>query len=737
MAYDYNDKDEEANETNESGPEYAYLNEPADKQLLREYIKSINIVPKLDEDCIRTITNKVLSGVQDDKTSQSKWMSDTDEALRLSSLSKEPKNSPLPQSANIKFPLIRQACLQFAARTYPELIQDGKIVKTVIAGKSNPMLDTIAYGISTHMTHQLLGSDSEWEAGMDKLLTSLPNIGFICKKTYYDPIKEKNCSEVCYYKDIILRNDPNIQCLADLRRITHVLHVTPNDIIEGCRQGLYDDDAVHEVLNTYSETVHNPVCDLYECHMFHDLDGDRYEEPYIATVHVQTNKLLRLVARYTEDDIKYNSKQQIIKIDPIQYFTDYRFLEAPDGSFMSVGFGSLMLHMNQTVNTILNQLIDAGTLANLQTGFIDSRIKIMGGQMQVDPGQWSRVKSTTGQLLKEGIVPIAYKEPSNVLYQLLGLLIEASKQLTSSTDAMAGMQNATNVPATSMLAMIEQGMKMFSAIQRRFYRGLKEEYQKIYRLNGTHLDEKDYQEVLGPMFADLPNIYKMKAIKIIPIADPNLSSDAQRLVQSQAMMILAGKPGVNTAEIYKRYLESLKVTNIETIIDPNAAQAANQPDPRAIEAQTKSQAKMAEVQIKGRAQSLKEREFAAKLAKLEAEVTQMQANSLKLVTQAQKDHSQVQLDEFNSHLEAVKTQINATAQAHQQMTSANNQRVQQHQRQQELDQQGADIALQHQRGVAELQQNQQELDNARAQQQPGTEGPEGDEQNSSEPTPEG
>src|SRR6185437_13783369 len=128
----------------------------------------------------------------------------------------EPKNTPLPNSANIKYPLITHASYQFAARTYPELIQDGKIVKTEIAGESNPLVDAIAHGVATHMSHQLLGADSEWEMGMDKLLNSLPNIGFLVKKTWFDPLKKKNCSDVCFYKDIVLRNDPSILCLNDL-----------------------------------------------------------------------------------------------------------------------------------------------------------------------------------------------------------------------------------------------------------------------------------------------------------------------------------------------------------------------------------------------------------------------------------------------------------------------------------------------------------------------------------------
>ena len=585
MAYDnYDDENNESIGSDLDG------SESKGKSVLVEYSKSQNIAADLPLEQLQNISGKVLAGIGEDMTTQAKWMNDVEDALKLSRLHREPKNTPLPQSANIKYPLIRNACDQFAARTYPELIQDGKIVKTEVAGVSNPMIDMIAYGVATHMSHQLLGADSCWEAGMDRLLNVLPNIGFVCKKTYYDSTEKKNVSDVCYYKDLILRNDPSILSLSDLRRITHVLHVHPNDLVTMCRSGLYSEDVVEEILNLYSDGRINPSCDLLECHTFIDLDDDGYEEPYIVTIHKNTNKILRIIARYSPEDIELNDKDEVLRIKPCQYFTDYHFLPSPDGSFMSAGFGTLMLHLNETINTLLNQLIDAGTLANLQTGIIDSRIKLMGGQMMVEPGQWTKAKAVIGQQLKDGFMPINYKEPSSVLYQLLGLLLQAGKELTSSTDAMQGLQNATNVPATSMLAMIEQGMKLYSAIQRRLYRSLKDEYQKIYMLNGKHLDEEDYIAVLGPEYQALPNIYKTKAVKVIPIADPNLSSDAQRLSQAQVVMGVANQPGslINQYQAQRRMLEAAKVPNIDALLPKQMANAPKPPDPKMIDVQNKA-----------------------------------------------------------------------------------------------------------------------------------------------------
>lgn len=665
------------------------------KNILEKYLDEQNISTLLEKEEVQKISGKVLSGFIDDRTTQTKWLMDTEDALKLARLTREPKNTPLPNSANIKYPMIASASEQFAARTYPELIKDGKIVKAEIFGKSSPILDLIAKGVSQHMSHQLLGSDSDWEASMDKLINVLPNIGFVCKKTYYETVNKKICSDVCFYKDLILRNDPAIGCLADLRRITHVLHMHPNDLVTGAREGIYDEDTVMEILNFYSQSVTNPVCTLLEQHRFLDLDDDGYEEPYIVTVHQQTNKVIRILARFTKESIEYKDSK-VLRITPIQYFTDYHFLPAPDGSFMSLGFGSLLLHLNESVNTILNQLTDAGTLANLQTGIIDSRIKLMGGQMQVDPGTWTRAKGVIGQTIKEGFFPINYKEPSAVLYQLLGLLINAAKEFTSSTDAMQGLQNATNVPATSMLAMVEQGMKLYSAIKRRMDRGLKSEFQKIYKLNGQYLDETEYYDILGPEYKHLPNIYKIKSVKVIPISDPNMSSDAQRLAQAQVIMSIAGRPGVDNHAVYTRLLEAANVNNIEQILPKENQQQANAPDPKMIEMHAKSQAKMAEVQIKGRAQDLKEKEFTAKLSKLEAEITSLQAGAVKNIAQAQQGQQNANTNEFNSKLEAVKAKLTSLATAHAQMSEEGRQHMQmqmdsqQQAHQQSMDQQQQD-----------------------------------------------
>lgn len=643
------------------------------KHPLHELAELDNICDVLSEEELTSISMKVILGYDSDKQSQAEWLQKVEDSEKLVMLKKEPKNTPFPNSANIKYPLITNACLQFAARTYPEIIQDGKLVKPELVGTPDAQLELDAEGICTHLNYQLLGPDNQWEASTDKLLIVYPNVGFVCKKTYYDPTTKTNVSDLCHYKDLVLRNGKEISKLDDLQRITHVLYLQPNDLVENARAGLYSEDAVKAILTFVSERNVDRTLTFLEQHRFLDLDQDGYEEPYIVTQHVETHKIVRIKARYDKEDITLDPTDdtKVLKIIPIQYFTDYHFIRSPDGSFMSIGFGTLLLHMNETANTILNQLIDAGTLDNLQTGFIDSRIKLMGGQTQVEPGTLMRAKGVIGLTLKDGIFPMKFSPPSDTLLKLFGMLVEAAKEVTSSTDAMAGTQNAQNVPATSMLAMIEQGMKMHSAIQRRLYSSLKMEFRKMLRLNSKYVTSDEFMDIVGHKSGINPDAYKNPSIRIIPVADPNISSDAQRLTQAQVIMSLQDQPDADNHEIHVRLLQAAKVPNIEKILPPAKANPQPQPDPKMAQVQLNAHTKAADLQIKSRHQDLKEKQFAGQLAKIEAEITQMQANAVNLSAKAAKTTHDVASTDFQNKLSVIKTKLDATAQAHQQMVDGN------------------------------------------------------------------
>lgn len=629
------------------------------KEQLVKYSKEPNIAKLLSEEKLMKIGDRVKQGYEEDYGSMSEWLGKVEEAMKLSKLTKEPKNTPRPNSANIKFPLITTACFQFAARTYPELVKDGIVVKAKVVGKDTDGSKTLrADRVSRFMSYQLLDDSSDWEAGMDKLLTLLPNIGFVCKKTYYDSIKKMNCSEVCNYKDIVINS--NSTSLKDAQRITHILHYHLNDLVEHARAKLFLDEPVKELVDRFEELeiIENDAFDCYEQHRNLDLDEDGYAEPYVVTSLKENNKVLRIVARYREEDIETDEKGKITKINPIQYFTDYHFLPSPDGKFQSMGFGTLMLHLNESVNTILNQLIDAGSFRNMQGGFIDARFKVQATKDEgFEQGEWRRLKGGTAlQSIKDGIIPLEYHEPSSVLFQLLGLLIQTGRELSSSTEALQGTQQAEYVKTGALQSLMDQGLKVFSSIQKRLYRSQKDEYKKLFMLNKYYLDPYIEQNVLDDKLAISQNDFNDKDVDVIPVADPNISSDAQVVGRIQFLMsLLETSREVDRREILMRALEFAKIPSPEKILpppDPNAP-----PPPEILKLQADMHAKADELKIKGEELELKKKDQILKALELEAKIIELKTKSILNIANAEAAEAGTQLQDYQMSLDSMQSKL--------------------------------------------------------------------------------
>jgi hypothetical protein len=205
-----------------------------------------------------------------------------------------------------------------------------------------------------------------------------------------------------------------------------------------------------------------------------DLDDDGYPEPYCVTVHKETRKVVRIKARFDADGVTTNAQGEVVRIEPLKYVTKYGFMPSVDGSYYDVGFGLLLEAINETVNSTINQLMDAGHLANTQGGFIGAGVSIKSGALKFAPGEWKKVEAT-GVDLKNSIVPLPIKEPSAVLFNLLGMLIEAAKEISATKDILTGETNQAQQPVGTTLAMIEQGLKVYTAIIKRVHRALKAE----------------------------------------------------------------------------------------------------------------------------------------------------------------------------------------------------------------------------------------------------------------------
>ncbi len=242
-----------------------------------------------------------------------------------------------------------------------------------------------------------------------------------------------------------------------------------------------------------------------------------------------------------------------------------------DGGFYGMGFGSLLMSNNSAINTVINQLLDAGTLSNRQNGFLGRGLKIgRGKSIQLKSGEWKPVDAT-GDDLRKNVFPMPVREPSGTLFQLLGLLIESGKELAGMTEILAGNSPGANVPAESVLALIEQGLQVYSAVHKRIFRANYKEFQKIKRLNALYLDQMTYSLVMDDPKAVVQSDFNNADYDIIPVADPNNTTMLQRLMKAKAMLELRGQ-GLNDIEIMRRYLLAMDISDIDALFPQEGQQ---------------------------------------------------------------------------------------------------------------------------------------------------------------------
>ena len=608
---------------------------------LDDIVELPNIAEVLDEATINTISYNVWKGFEADKESRSAWEKRTEDAMKLALQVAEAKSFPWPGASNVKFPLVTIAALQFHARSYPVLINSETPVQCRTYGDDpTGEKEARAHRVSNFMSYQILEQDTNWEAEMDRVLISQPIVGCAFKKSYFDPILKYNVSENILAKDFVVNYWT--KHLDTSPRITHVQYFSKNDIYERVARGLFCEmsevmpAAVPESNLTLAQnkaqgmTAPNSVDDstpyeILEQHCYIDFDGDGYAEPYIVWMRRDTKQVLRIVARYFETSIERDDKGNILRINPETYFTKFPFIPSPDGGFYDLGFGVLLGPLNQSIDTILNQLIDCGTMSNTAGGFLSRGIKLRGGNMNFAPLEWKHV-DTTGDDLRKGIVPLPVREPSQVLFTLLNLLINYGERIGGSVDILTGQNPGQNTAAETTRTMAEQGMKIFSGIFKRTYRSLKDEFRKLYRLNQLYLvGIEDYNSDTGQNFIDADD-FKGPVSDVRPAADPNIVSDVQRVQQAQAVLQLASTtPGMNMYEAQKTYLKAMKINNIDQLLpDPKGPNAIKPGPSEKIQIEMmKQQAKQAESQLQYKTAMMKMMKDVelnqAKIHKLEAD----------------------------------------------------------------------------------------------------------------------
>ena len=619
-----------------------------------------NLAEKIGEEALATIGHDVCEDFDRDMRSRQMWSERMENAFKLALQVAETKNFPWENASNVKFPLITVGALQFSARAYPALIVGPNIVKTRVIGEYDEEKTKRSVRIARHMSYQILEEDEDWEEEMDRLLMAVPIVGCSFKKTYFDAAKGRNCSVHVLAKDFVV--DYWAKSIETAERKTHRFYLKDREVIERQRAKKYIEHELGraqrftDILNETRDTAQGVTEDMLdtpretlEQHRYLDLDDDGYPEPYVVTVDRSSEKVHRIVKRFEIEDVIFDDKNKIVKITPSEYFTKYGFVPSPDGGFYDLGFGALLGPVSHSIDTLINQLVDAGTLSNLQGGFLGRGIRIKRGNMDMGPGQWKSVDAR-GDDIRKNIFPLPVKEPSGTLFQLLGMLIQYGERLTSVTDMMSGISPGQNQPATTSMALLEQGQKMFSGVFKRVYRCMRSEFRKLYRLNQIYLDPRSkfyYRDEIAEIFrADYVNPQE-----IIPTADPNSASDTEKLLQVEALVTRAGSvSGYNTYEVEKRYLQALRIEDIEVLYpDPKGPNALpQQPDLNAM--------KLKIEEDKAKAKTMVElAKLIVEAAKVEAMITEFEARAVNHIADAESKEAGTQIQAYQAQVAAMKS----------------------------------------------------------------------------------
>ena len=574
-------------------------------------LESTNIAESLEEAQLRKIGQDAFAGYDLDEQSRLDWIKHVDEWTKLAKQTIEPKTYPWVGASNVKYPLLSTAAMQFAARAYPSLVpSNGRIVNAKATGKDpSGQKSQVAEAVSIYMSYQLMDEMSGWEEDMDKMLIMLPIVGTMFKKTYWDSLKEVNCSHLVMPKNLVINHWTRTLC--DAERISEIIEMSPRKVKERQQAGLWLDIDLGRAPQPLMDVPGPSVVDdttpytFIEQHTFLDLDEDGYKEPYIVTFHKESKKVVRIVARFDQSTIKQGDDGKIHKIDPIQYYTKFGFVPNPDGGFYDIGFGVLLGPLNESVNTLINQLLDSGHLATLQAGFIGKGLRIRMGDNRFTPGEWKAVNAT-GTDLKQQIVPLPTKEPSNVLFQLMGSLITSGKELASVAEIFTGKMPGQNTPATTTMATVEQGMKVFTAVYKRLFRSLKEEFEKLARLNYLYLNPNTEVQDLEITISAAD--FDPKAHKIAPGADPTAVSQTEKLLKAQGLMELLPTGVLDPVKVIMRVLDAQEQPNWQELLNAQVAQSGQmpqQPDPKMLEMQMKGQLEQQKIGLQSQAQQHK------------------------------------------------------------------------------------------------------------------------------------
>ena len=543
--------------------------EPSDRPHILELSQRDNLIDILDEDELRRLGLRVKQEYEDDRSTMDHWLTFNDKMMDLVTQTADKKTFPFDDSANTRLPLITNAVLSAHAEEMPEVIRDDTVLRSKTFGQDTPEKVARAQRVESRLNWWLFYGIPDWEEGHDRTVLYKNMLGVVHKKIYW-------CAEAQRFEcDVlpagVIVND-NTVSLSKAPRITHEIELPWWDVEEKFRSGAWiRAKGLLDRTNVEGTSETDRVQCFLEQTRREDLDGDGYPEPYVITVHRDTGTVVCITPNYTPETIWFkeppteqNPSPQVVGIDADRgrvRYVKYEMLPSLDGGYWSWGFIRLLGPLTDNCNTLINQLLDAGTLANTQSGFISDSIRFSredGGRLSFQRGEWKKIKNIGGRIA-DNVFPLPVAQPSPVLFQLLGLLMDVVREHSNTTKLMQGEQPQSNMPAASVLALLEQGKKAFGQVFKRHRRALGKEGLALFDLSFLYESPADYQEFTDDPAADPKADFTRKGIDIIPVAQPEFSTRVTRLAESEALMKIMGDPRVNGGLVLKRYVGA--VTN--------------------------------------------------------------------------------------------------------------------------------------------------------------------------------
>lgn len=536
-----------------------------------------NLAEVLDKRLLLKIVDDLDELITEDDRSRDEWKKIYEQGMVLLGLNYEDRTEPFEGSTGVTHPILNEAVTQFQAQAYKELLPAGGPVRTRILGKVTPEREAQADRIKTYMNYQITEVMEEYDPDFDQMLYFVGYGGSAFKKVYYDDYLGRATSPYILPKDLIVPYAARDLLTAE--RVTHVLTYSPNELKRLQVNGFYrdvdlgkpsagDKDEIQERVDrtTGIEKPDDPNSyTLHECHCYLDIEGfeDKDENgeitglqiPYIVTYDTGSRQVLSIRRNWREEDPLKKKRQ---------FFVQYKFLSGM--GFYGFGLVHLLGNLSRSSTSILRQLVDAGTLANLPAGFKARGLRIED-QTPIQPGEWRDVDAPGGDL-QQSLLPLPYKEPSGTLFQLLGFCIGAAEKFIGTTDLGMGESNQ-ELPVGTTIALLERGSRVMSAVHKRMHFAQKQELKLLADIFAEYLPPVYPYEVQGGDASVKAQDFDGK-IDVIPVSDPNIFSMTQRIALAQQQLQLAQQaPQMhNMYEAYRRMYSALGVTDVDLVLPP-------------------------------------------------------------------------------------------------------------------------------------------------------------------------